>query len=1109
MIMNMYGLMEQRLNAGERLTMGDVEQSFGGNMCRCTGYRPILEAFRAFGCDATDAMRYKCQIADIEDLPAICSMRNRFKPMMKQPSSDATTRPCIVQKSDGQPVWHRVSTLPTLLAAFGRLDVAPGQYQLVAGNTARGITRTSHAIRTFIDINGIAELHTIQSTDLSLSIGALVTLTEAIRTFGQSARSMPGFAYCDLLSQHFERIANVPVRNVASVAGNLCYKHQHPEFPSDVFVTMDSIDARLIVVDEQNMRITVTMCAFLEQSLHRRVLHSIVLPRRDSAAFALRTYKITIRAQNAHAYVNAGISVRFATDTDTDHRVTAIRICYGGIAPQFRHASHTEALASETAFDLYSDNGLQVVVKYEGLQQTAGDACYIDDLPTMPGELWAAFAVADRVHCTIGRIDAADALAEYGVHFFYAAKDIPGQNNYTPFTVYTPMVEKIFLSIGDEVQFNGQPIGMVLADSFGLANRAASMVKITYIATSTLASMARMWLGPLLGRDHQTTSIRPTIRDVSFCTAHHPTATIAGKAVPICGRFEIAGQYHYTMETQSTICRPNAEHSTSLDVYCSTQWMDNTQIAIAEMLAIPQNHVHMIVPRLGGAYGAKVSRATQIGCAAALGTHLSRLPVRFIMQLEANMRTIGKRTGLVGDYTVSADPRTGRVLGCQCTYAQDAGCSLNETMIMKTTRAMANVYDTDALRWTVTGRMVQTDAPSNTFCRSPSTLEAIAMVENIMEHIADVTGVTPLAVRLANMRLDSPMRAMTAEFVEAVEFEPRRADCDRYNAANRWRKRGMALVPMRWPLDYEGVMSAYVAVFRGDGSVVVAHGGLECGQGINTKVAQVVAYVLAVPLASVRVRQTDTVLAANAFMTAISSTSEMACYAAKRACETILKRMEPVRAVMRAGYTWSELVAVCHERQIDLRSTYQFTPADLRPYDIYGIGACEVEVDVLSGMYQLRRVDIWEDVGESMSPLVDAGQVEGSFVMGIGYWCTEELVYDRKDGRLLTDRTWTYKPPGALDIPIDFRIKFVRNGPNPGSGFLRSKGSWVGEICDVIACKFSFIFAAVGEPAICLSVMVLFALCDQIGEKRCGQQCSVVSARIGDDAGAGLYALCK
>lgn len=131
--MNMYGLMEQRLNAGERLTMGDVEQSFGGNMCRCTGYRPILEAFRAFGCDATDAMRYKCQIADIEDLPAICSMRNRLKPMMKQPSSDATTRPCIVQKSDGQPVWHRVSTLPTLLAAFGRLDVAPGQYQLVAG----------------------------------------------------------------------------------------------------------------------------------------------------------------------------------------------------------------------------------------------------------------------------------------------------------------------------------------------------------------------------------------------------------------------------------------------------------------------------------------------------------------------------------------------------------------------------------------------------------------------------------------------------------------------------------------------------------------------------------------------------------------------------------------------------------------------------------------------------------------------------------------------------------------------------------------------------------------------------------------------------------------
>lgn len=150
--------------------------------------------------------------------------------------------------------------------------------------------------------------------------------------------------------------------------------------------------------------------------------------------------------------------------------------------------------------------------------------------------------------------------------------------------------------------------------------------------------------------------------------------------------------------------------------------------------------------------------------------------------------------------------------------------------------------------------------------------------------------------------------------------------------------------------------------------------------------------------------------------------------------------MRPVRDAQKPGYTWSELVATCYDKQIDLRATVQFKDTDLAAYSIYGVTAAEVEVDILTGVFQLRRVDLWEDVGESMSPLVDVGQVEGAFIMGLGYWCTEELVYDRMDGRLLTDRTWNYKPPGALDIPVDFRIKFLRRSPNPNAGVLRSKG---------------------------------------------------------------------
>lgn len=143
---------------------------------------------------------------------------------------------------------------------------------------------------------------------------------------------------------------------------------------------------------------------------------------------------------------------------------------------------------------------------------------------------------------------------------------------------------------------------------------------------------------------------------------------------------------------------------------------------------------------------------------------------------------------------------------------------------------------------------------------------------------------------------------------------------------------------------------------------------------------------------------------------------------------------------MPAGYTWPQLIAECYNKNIDLRATCQFKDSDVAMYNIYGLAAAEMQLDVLTGVSQIERVDIWEDVGESMSPKIDVGQVEGAFVMGIGYYLTEQLVYDRKTGELLTDRTWNYKPPGALDIPIDFRITFIQNSPNPNVGVLRSKG---------------------------------------------------------------------
>lgn len=243
---------------------------------------------------------------------------------------------------------------------------------------------------------------------------------------------------------------------------------------------------------------------------------------------------------------------------------------------------------------------------------------------------------------------------------------------------------------------------------------------------------------------------------------------------------------------------------------------------------------------------------------------------------------------------------------------------------------------------------------------------------------------------------------------------------------------------MEYPQPIFGLYPAFVAIYSDDGTVAVTHGGVECGQGINTKVAQVVAHCLNIPLSYVSIKRMDNVVGANSFFTGGSFTSEAVCFAVKKACEELLERMKPVRDEL-GDPEWKELVQACFNKLIDLSCKSTFHQSEVEGYTIWGCSCAEVEVDILTGNLLLKRVDILEDTGESMSPDIDVGQVEGAFVMGIGYWLTESVVYGAEKGELLTNRTWTYKPPGAKDIPVDFRVNFLRNSSN-STGVLRSKG---------------------------------------------------------------------
>lgn len=233
----------------------------------------------------------------------------------------------------------------------------------------------------------------------------------------------------------------------------------------------------------------------------------------------------------------------------------------------------------------------------------------------------------------------------------------------------------------------------------------------------------------------------------------------------IRGSFEIGAQYHYTMEAQTTLCIPAEDGG--LDVYTATQWMDLAQIAVAEALKIPQNSVNIVVRRLGGAYGAKISRGTQIACACALACHLTRRPIRFVMTIEANMMVCGKRFACKNDYTISAETLTGRIKALTNSYIQDAGCSLNELLLPITTGAIYNCYGPNST-WLIQSSALRTDAPSHTWCRAPNHTEGIAMIESIMEHIAREVAKDPSDVRLVNIQNDNPMKKIYADYLGDV-----------------------------------------------------------------------------------------------------------------------------------------------------------------------------------------------------------------------------------------------------------------------------------------------------------------------------------------------------
>eukprot|EP00058_Branchiostoma_floridae_P000040 XP_002585528.1 hypothetical protein BRAFLDRAFT_89258 [Branchiostoma floridae] len=513
----------------------------------------------------------------------------------------------------------------------------------------------------------------------------------------------------------------------------------------------------------------------------------------------------------------------------------------------------------------------------------------------------------------------------------------------------------------------------------------------------------------------------------------------------VTGEVSCDTQYHFHMETQVCKCTPLED---GMEVQASTQALDSVQTAVSQATGLAAHSVYVSVKRVGGGFGGKLSRSCVAASACAVAAQVLNRPVCLSMSLKTNMETIGKRAPYLGKYKVGCDA-DGRLLGIDYQLYENQGCSSTDSCLDYAVFFADSAYFCP--NWRYVGTACQTNIASTTMTRAPGCISAHFFMEHIMDHVAATLGKDPGELRRLNM--------FQADLFKSAEVKRRKEEIEDFNKTNRWKKRGLSMVPIRYPIHWAGIrFTVFVAIYHTDGSVVITHGGIEMGQGINTKVMQVAAAKLGVPMEIVHVMATNSLSGVNSSASGGSVSSELNCKGVLECCRRLNERMDPIRQEMGGAPKWAELINMCHKKGLDLSEKYMEYPpptAEGTQYTTWGATCTEVELDVLTGERQITRTDIVHDSGESLNPDVDVGQVEGGFVFGLGYWLTEQCRYDTKTGQLLTNGTWEYKPPTTKDIPIDLRVTLLPNAPNP-HGVLRSK--------------------ACGEPPLLMSCSALLAL---------------------------------
>ncbi len=695
----------------------------------------------------------------------------------------------------------------------------------------------------------------------------------------------------------------------------------------------------------------------------------------------------------------------------------------------------------------------------------AGLARYVDDEPEPAGMLHCAFGLSTEAHALILGIDV-DAVRAYpGVVAVFTAADIPGENN------VGPVAHDDRLLADGEVISHGQPLFLVAANSRQAARKAARLARVTYEPLPAVLTV----------EDARAADSR--IEPDQRMGRGDAEAALAAAPIRLSGRLAIGAQDHFYLEGQVAHARPGEDGQ--LHIVSSTQHPTEVQHIVAHLLARPDADVTVEVRRMGGAFGGKETQAALFAAGAALVAHLTGRPAKLRCDRDDDMTITGKRHDFGVDYEVGHDEE-GRLLALKLRLAARCGATMDLSPAISD-RAMFhsdNCYFLPHVE--ILSQRLKTNTVSATAFRGFGGPQGMLAIERVCDHVAARLGLDPLAVRLRNlygpgrdvtpygMRVeDNIAPELIARLRETARYDERRAAIAAFNAQSPVLKKGIALTPVKFGISFTTThlnqAGALVHVFT-DGSIQVNHGGTEMGQGLHIKIARIVADVFAVPTDKVRITATRTDKVPNTSATAASAGADLNGMAAHRAAETIRERMaaflartfgcEPgdVRFTPEgvvAGevtLTFAEAARKAWMGRVSLSSTGFYATPEIaydrarhqgRPfyYFAYGAAVCEVVVDTLTGEHRVLSAHILHDVGRSLNPAIDRGQIEGGFIQGQGWLTTEVVAWDDR-GRLLTHSPATYKIPTAADRPGDFVID-LWDGENLKPTIHRSKA--VGE----------------------------------------------------------------